>query len=243
MKIGLNTKNYIELNLKDLNQRDLVLIFPGGAYLYTSNREGEPVSDLFLADGYHTAIYYYRETLLIYPEILAEGEHVLKLLKENPLVNRIFLIGFSAGGHLAGLLMTRNSELVSATILAYPVITSNPKFFHESSIKNLLGHEITQAKLDEVSIEKHITPQVSPVFIMHTADDKSVPVENSLLLIDALRLNHVPIEFHLYQTGRHGLSIASRNVAFDDMDSDDFVTKYGYISGWIELAKNFIKRV
>ncbi len=208
----------------------------------TSNRESTPVSNVFLKDGFHTAIYYYREQRLIYPEILDEGEQVLNLLKKNPLVNRIFLIGFSAGAHYAGMLMTRFTSLVSKTILAYPVITSNKKYWNEGSFQNLLGNDQSEERLHQVSIEHQITKDVSPVFIMHTMDDKSVMVENSLLLIEALKENQVDVEAHLYPKGRHGVSLATKDTSFEDMDPDDFVKAFGYLSGWIDLAIKFLKR-
>jgi dipeptidyl aminopeptidase/acylaminoacyl peptidase len=243
MNIQLKTKNYIDLKIIDQHQRDLVLVFPGGGYSRTSARESDPVADVFMKDGYHSAIYYYREELLIYPEIKEEGEHVLSLLKRNPLVNRIFLIGFSAGAHLAALLMSSYPDLVSGTILAYPVITSNRKYWNQGSIENLLGNDLSKERLHQVSLEHQMHEKVSPVFIMHTMDDLSVPVENSLLLIEALKKHHVLVEAHLYPKGRHGLSLATKETRFEDMDPDEFVQAYGYLSGWIELAKNFLKRI
>ena len=85
--------------------------------------------------------------------------------------------------------------------------------------------------------------RVSPVFIMHTMDDLSVPVENSLLLIDALKRYHIPVEAHLYPKGRHGLSLATKETTFEDMNPDLFIQEFGYLSGWIELAKDFLRRI
>jgi acetyl esterase/lipase len=243
MNISLSTKNYIDLNLLDTNQRDLVLIFPGGGYSITSKRESIPVSNVFLNDGFHTAIYYYREELLIYPEILDEGGQVLKMLKKNPLIHRIFLIGFSAGAHFAGMLMSRFSSLVSKTILAYPVVTTNPKYWNQGSIHHLLGNDLSKERLNKVSLEYQMHDQVSPVFIMHTMDDQSVLVENSLLLIESLKSHHVLVEAHLYPTGRHGVSLATKETSFEDMDPNLFVKEFGYLSGWIDLAKDFLRRI
>ena len=243
MIIQMNSKNYIDLNFLDDQKRDIILIFPGGGYEHTSSRESIPVSHVFLKDGYHTAIYYYREERLIYPEIKEEGLHVIQKLKENRLVNHIYVIGFSAGGHFAAMLATSYRKMIDGTILAYPVISSDPLIYHQGSIHNLLGKNLSEKTLEEVSLEKQVNDQMSPVFIMHTADDQSVPVENSLRFIEALHKHQIYNEFHLYPKGIHGLSLATREVAFDFMDPEDFIYQFGYIAPWIELAKDFLRRI
>ena len=243
MIIKMNSKNYIDLNLLDNQKRDIVLIFPGGGYEFTSNRESTPIANVFLKDGYHTAIYYYREEKLIYPEIKEEGLKVIQKLRENLLIGRIFLIGFSAGGHFAAMLATSYNQLIDGAILAYPVISSDPIIRHSGSIHNLLGANLNEKTLEEVSLEKQVSNQMSPVFIMHTMDDQSVPVENSLRFMEALKNHQIYNESHLYPRGIHGLSLATKEVAFDHMDKDDFVNQFGYISPWIELAKDFLRRI
>jgi acetyl esterase/lipase len=243
MIIKMNSKNYIDLNLIDNQKRDVVLIFPGGGYEHTSKRESIPVSNVFLDDGYHTAIYYYREEKLIYPDIKEEGLKLIQKLRENLLFGRIFLIGFSAGGHFAAMLATSYNQLIDGTILAYPVISSDPLIRHSGSIHNLLGSNLNEITLEEVSLEKQVSNQMSPVFIMHTMDDQSVPVENSLRFIEALKNHQIYSESHFYPIGLHGLSLATKEVAFDHMDQDDFVNQFGYIAPWIELAKDFLRRI
>ncbi|MCR3906446.1 MAG: alpha/beta hydrolase [Tenericutes bacterium] len=243
MRFDLPSKNYLQVNLQDSELRDLVLILPGGGYEFTSNREAEPVSRVFLEDGYHTAIYYYRESKLIHPEVKDEGLTALKILKNIPRVNRIFVIGFSAGGHLAAMLATSYPKMIQGTILAYPVISADPAISHQGCIHNLLGSNITRRRLDEISLEKQVTKDVAPVFIMHTNDDTSVPIENSLVFIEALKKHDIHVESHFYPEGRHGVSLATKEVAFQDMNPDDFVKQFGYISEWIEHAKSFLKRL
>jgi len=243
MVIKMNSKNYIDLNLIDNKKRDIVLIFPGGGYEHTSSREAIPISNVFINDGYHTAIYYYREEKLIYPVIKEEGLDVIRKLKLNSLIENIYLIGFSAGGHFAAMLATNYNDLIGAIILAYPVISSDPLIYHSGSIHNLLGTNLNEKTLEEVSLEKQVTNEMSPVFIMHTMDDQSVPVENSLRFIQALNNHQIYNESHLYPKGIHGISLATKEVAFDYMDKDDFVNQFGYISPWIELAKDFLRRI
>ncbi|MCF7931177.1 MAG: alpha/beta hydrolase [Acholeplasmataceae bacterium] len=243
MRINLNSNNYIDLDFIDNKLRNVVLIFPGGGYEMTSPREAKPVAQVFQNAGYHTAIYYYRETKHLYPKIIDEGYEVLKILHENELINKIYLIGFSAGGHFASMLMTYHHELVQATILAYPVITSHPLYVYKYLENNLLGENKTQEMVKEISMELQVHHQISPVFIMHTMDDQTVPVENSILMVEALKKHQVYVESRFYQNGRHGVSLGTKEVAFSDMNPLEFEKKYKDLSGWIDLAIQFLERI
>lgn len=227
----------------DNKQRDVVLILPGGGYKMTSPREAKPVAQVFQNAGYHTAIYYYRETKHLYPQIIDEGYEVLKMLHENELIHQIYQIGFSAGGHFAAMLMTYHYELIHASILAYPVITTNPLYQYKDLKNQLLGENITAKNINEISMELQVHDQIAPVFIMHTMDDQSVPVENSIFLVEALKKHHVYVESKFYQNGRHGVSLGTKEVAFADMDPLEFENKYKDLSGWIDLAIQFLERI
>lgn len=242
MKIHLKSRNYVELSFIDDQIRDLILILPGGGYEFTSDRESWVVAKTFADDGYHQAVFYYRVEKLLYPDIHVEGKTVLEALKNHPLINNIFVIGFSAGGHFAAMLSTLYYDLIEKLILCYPVITANPRYAHMGSLENLLGDKINTDLLEEVSLEKHIHPLFPPTFMMHTITDESVPVENSIMLIEALKANKVYQEAHFYPTGRHGLSIVTKDVCFNDMDQENFLDAYGYINDWVRLAKLFLLR-
>ena len=242
MKISINSKNYVEISFLDQTKRDLILVLPGGGYEFTSERESWVVSRAFAEDKYHEAIFFYREEKLIYPQIHLEAKSILETLKNHPLIDKIYLIGFSAGGHFAILISTLYYEYIEKLIVCYPVVTANPRYAHMQSLKNLIGDDISTDLLEEVSLEKHIHPLFPPTFIMHTITDESVSVENSLMLIEALKANKVYQEAHFYPTGRHGVSIASKDVAFSDMNPNNFMDAYGYINDWVRLAKQFLKR-
>ena len=140
------------------------------------------------------------------------------------------------------MLATHYYDFIDKLILCYPVITANPRYAHMDSLKNLIGMDIDTDKLEEVSIEKHIHPLFPPTFIMHTMTDQAVVVENSLALIESLKANLVYVESHIYPTGRHGLSIATKDVCYPDMTQEAFIDAYGYINDWVRLAKLFLKR-
>jgi acetyl esterase/lipase len=243
MIIKLETNNFISINFIDENLRDLVLILPGGAYQRTSIREGNPVANVFNKNEYHTAIFNYREELLIYPKILDEAQKFLLKIKSFSNVRNIYLIGFSAGGHFSAMISIHFYDLISGTILAYPVISSDPKIAHNFSIDQLLGSNKNFKNLEVVSLENQTHKKLKPFFIMHTADDQVVKVENSLRFIDSLVQNQIYVEAHIYPYGAHGVSLATKEVAFEDMDKELFFKNYGYMSNWIELAISFLKRI
>lgn len=214
----------------DIQDRPLVLVCPGGAYAFTSDREAEVLALQFLAMGYHAAVLRYSVVPSVFPTSLSELAYSVRLIRQNARewhVNpeQIVVLGCSAGGHLAaslgvfwnedflaGLLGIGASEhrLIrpDGMILCYPVITSG-EFAHKDSIRNLLGGG-KEALWDKMSLEKQVNGDTPPAFIWHTFTDDAVPVENSLLFVSALRRAEVPTEFHMYPCGGHGLSLASR---------------------------------
>ena len=131
-------------------------------------------------------------------------------------------MGFSAGGHLAASLITRfdegdkNSsdpiEQISSrpdfAALIYPVITMTKPHVHENSRNNLISADAADNLISEYSNELHVTANTPPTFIIHSADDDIVKVENSLIIYQALKNKNVPAELHIYPFGGHGFSLA-----------------------------------
>lgn len=241
MRIDLSSQNFADVTFYDERRRDLLLICPGGGYEFTSKREAVPVAHCFGSEGYHTAIYYYRETKLVYPDTINEAKDLIEKLSALPIVKRIIVIGFSAGGHLAASMAIECHKQVKGSILAYPVITSNIRYRHPGSFLNLLGGNLTNQRVEDVSLEKHVHEKMGPVFLFHTMDDASVPVENSMIFLGALRMKRVPAEGHFFASGRHGVSLATEDVPFDDMNPSDFVRAYGHLNEWVRLAKAWLK--
>ena len=193
---------YEEIGIKE---RPLVLICPGGGYGYTSAREGEAFAMQFLAMGYHAAVLKYSCAPAVFPTALTELALAMRLIRDNAqdwnvAADKILVLGCSAGGHLAASLGTLWDEDFLARelglgalehekirpdglILCYPVITAG-EFAHRGSFQNLLG-EREKELAPLLSLETRVTQKVPPVFLWHTYTDASVPVENSLLFLNA----------------------------------------------------------
>lgn len=235
-------------------RRPLVVICPGGAYRMTSDREAEPVAMKYLSEGYHVAILRYSVTPAEYPAALFELAKAVAYLKKNAdkyhiNSNHIFIEGFSAGGHLAASygiywnspflrewMQPEQADLrIKGLLLCYPVITSG-RFANHESIHNLLGEKYEEKK-EEVSLEKHVHDKMPPVFIWHTQTDKTVPVENAFLFVQTLIAHQVPVEFHMYPTGVHGVSLA------DELTQNSFgVGVEECCQSWYDLSAAWIKR-
>ena len=161
----------------------------------------------------------------------------------------IIVCGFSAGGHLAASLGTLWTDKVikerlgleagevkpNKIILSYPVITSN-NFGHQGSFDNLLGEDSTDEDRRKLSIENLVSKDTPPTFIWHTFDDKTVPVQNSLLLASALTEYEVPFEMHIYPKGVHGLSLCEKATAKDGEKK----LIDGHVASWFRLAIKWI---
>jgi acetyl esterase/lipase len=157
--------------------------------------------------------------------------------------HKIAVMGFSAGGHAAAHIGLKWHQMPQgkdcrpdAMILAYPVITSW-EYAHRESIKNLLGNDDERLK-EEVSLEKFVREDTPPVFLWHTREDGSVPVENSLLLADALCRKGVAFELHVWQRGGHGLSLADDQV-YPEADGNIRPE----CQAWIEMAARWLHDV
>ena len=213
--------------------RPLILVCPGGGYNHTSEREGEIVALQFNAMGYHAAVLDYSCAPAVFPTALLELTKSVAYLRANAQQwqidpDRIAVLGFSAGGHLAASLgvfwntewfakilreapihLTPEMIRPNALILAYPVITSG-EFAHRGSFDDLLGEERSKDEfwLEKMSLEKQDLSDVPPVFMWHTSFDQSVPLENSLLFFTELVKARKPVEYHVFPGDVHGISLA-----------------------------------
>ncbi len=242
----LNSPNYIEVELIDDVIRPLVVIVPGGGYSHTSIREGIYVSNAFNKKGFHTITLRYRETLDKYPLPLEELLYTIDYGRKLKCVdkNKVIVIGFSAGAHLVSLASIKYKEYsyeakANLNILCYPVTLSNDYFTHRSTFEYLLGDKVKDIDaLEEVDIVKNVTSDFPPTFLWHTANDEAVPVFNSLKLCEKLIMLGVKVEYHIFPSGVHGLSVATKESALDDE------RKYNpYVSRWFDMALDFISYI
>lgn len=233
----------IQESMPQVLTRPMVLVVPGGGYEHVSAREADPAALQFAAAGYHTAILYYGvgEKARDYLP-LRQISQALGLLRAHAAEwgiqpDKIAVCGFSAGGHLA--LSSAVLDLPqpdqaaaqnrpNALILAYPVISAG-LFAHRGSFVQLAGSEDLEAH-QCFSLEKAVHPGMPPVFVWHTMNDETVPVQNTLLLLDALQKVKVPCEAHLFAEGIHGASICTAEVN----------TPLPRAANWVKLALDWL---
>ena len=242
MHVQRGSKNYIDVQWIDATKRPLLLILPGGGYAYTSEREAQPVVRAFASEQYHTGIFYYREEKMLHPHTHIEARQLIETLLADNHVDKIYIIGFSAGGHFAATIMTYYPHLIKAGILAYAPITSDIKHRNLGSLVNLLGEDMSKERVQEVSLEQHVTSKTPPCFIFHTQDDAIVHVDNALMFAEALRKNKVPFALHVYPEGLHGFSVGTDEVAYSEYSLEEFHQRFAYMKEWVELAKRFIRK-
>ncbi len=248
--IGFIPQNYEEYC--NCRRRPAVLILPGGGYAFTSEREATPIAVEFLSCGAAAFVLHYSVAPDRYPTSLCQAYAAIRQIRKNADewnidVNKIFVIGFSAGGHLAassGVLWNSDvakkhgfdgeSHRPNGMILSYPVITGGEKA-HRGSFDNLLGENASPEMVEYLSLENRVTSDTPRTFLWHTYEDQVVPVENSLLLASALVKNGIPIEMHIFPHGGHGLSLVNDIVCQD-------LTGVKKVRAWVELAKEWVMK-
>ena len=247
--------NYEEFSVG--KKRKCVIVLPGGGYMFTSDREAEPVALRFT--GHNIASFVLKYTIapkIKYPypylEVLAAVAYVRRNADKYHIdENSISIIGFSAGGHLAGMssafhqkeefakVLNVNVEemKINGCLLGYPVVSTT--IGHTMTIKNATNYEPELMEL--LSVDKQITPSFPKTFIWHTTFDSCVDVKNSLLLADALSTNKVFYEMHIYPMLEHGQSLADDSVYNDAFPKEDLeLMKHN--TQWMENAIHFIKK-
>jgi acetyl esterase/lipase len=210
--------------------RSAVVVCPGGGYGgLAMGHEGDEIAAWLNRHQITAFILNYRHRGKGYghPAPLLDAQRAVRMVRAkstewgvNP--NRIGIMGFSAGGHLASTVATHfdegqvqhddTIERVSCrpdfVILCYPVIALDEPFTHRGSRKNLLGDDPSLELVHALSNERQVTPNTPPMFLFHTHEDVAVPPENSLVMYRALRDKDVPAELHIYQVGKHGVGLA-----------------------------------
>jgi len=239
------------------DKRPGILVIPGGGYAYCSNREAEPIALAFLAAGYNAFILAYNVNNRFhkgrkFPAQLIEAAKAIKLIRDraeefgtNP--ERVFVIGFSAGGHLAASIGTMyDSKFVhdaidvprgyvrpTGMLLCYAVLDSG-EYAHRGSIDNILHEDKDDPEsLELVALQNRVDENTVPAFLWHTRTDTTVPVQNSILFAKALADKGVGFEMHIYPSGGHGASLANELVGCN----------YPVLTEWLGEALRWMKSV
>ncbi|MEE1946066.1 alpha/beta hydrolase [Pedobacter sp. KR3-3] len=217
-----------------------VIICPGGGYgILAFDKEGTLVAKKFAELGVTAFVLKYRlpnDAIMVDKSLapLQDALQAIYLVRKNAGVwgispNKIGVMGFSAGGHLASSLSVHyndmkigNQENISLkpdfSVLIYPVISFGP-YAHTGSVKNLLGDQPTPQQRRYFSSEMQVNGATPPTFLVHANNDGTVPVKNSLLYDEALARNKVPAEMHIYQEGGHGFGLYNRTTKEDWFES------------------------
>lgn len=212
-----------------------IIICPGGGYAHLAfDHEGYKVAKWLTGLGITAFILKYRlpsDLIMADKSIgpLQDAQKAMRIVRRdagkwNIKPNKIGIMGFSAGGHLASTLSAHYNDnvytpvdTISArpdfSILIYPVVSMDPKITHRGSKNNLLGKKPGKETVKRFSNELMVNENTPPAFLVHAADDKAVPVENSINYFLALKKNNIPAELHIYEKGGHGFGlIPSKNT-------------------------------
>lgn len=257
--LGDNSKDptvklYIQSNPESTHhkntKRPSLIICPGGGYkLCWVDGEGEPLAFHFLTEGFNVFVLDYSVAPNRFPTQLLEVAALMELIYKNAEewhcnTEKIAIMGFSAGGHLAAHYSTMfdceevrkvfpESKSVNASVLCYPVITAEPEFSHHGSFTNLLSEYPSEEIRTRFSCEKCVKENTPPAFIWHIAEDNSVSSVNSLLYAKALIEHKIPTELHIYPFGWHGSSTCDEQVV---KDPDRNIQ---YAAAWLDSLKKW----
>ena len=191
--------------------RDHVIVLPGGGYTRISDNESTTIVAWLESLGL-SAHYFAYPVHTRHPAVLDAVRGEIRRVRATG-VDRVALIGFSAGGHAAGHATLAPGasarERVDLAILCYPVVSMMLPT-HRQSRENLLGPDATHAERAAASLDLLVTPDAPPFFVWHSAEDPVVPVQHSYLLGMALAAAGVRHALHVFPKGRHGLNLARK---------------------------------
>lgn len=238
-------------------KRPAMLVLPGGGYAFCSDREAEPIASAYYANGYNCFILRYicGEKAKIFNPLYDAAAAIAHIRNNSEVYNvdtkRIAVVGFSAGGHLAGLIATSwhradiaeklgiDNELCrpNAAILSYPVVTCNV-MTHNVSFDNLLGADRDAELTAQANLDELVDERTCPCFIWHTVFDSAVPVANPLQLARALGDKKIPYELHIFPMGDHGLSRANAETSPDWSEGS---YNLPYVARWMHWSQLWLE--
>lgn len=242
----------------------MIVVCPGGGYHFlSSHNEGIYVAEWMLEKGISIAVVKYRLPNGHWEVPLTDVQNAFRYCRAHAdewNIRQIGIMGFSAGGHLAASATTMYEDAVTRpdfSVLVYPVITMERGITHNGTRDNLIGKdekwnsregknikeweaskEMHGNLLKRYSLQNNITPDTPPVFLVHCSDDKTVPVENSLLFYRNLIKNKVNTEMHIFPKGGHGWGFSS--LKYVDSDNFNYCRKEfeNSLTRWLEGIRN-----
>lgn len=213
-----------------------ILICPGGAYTNLAlDHEGKDVARFYNQHGYDAFVLHYRLNIEDqsghrHPDQYRDVTTALRTIKSRAKewkldAERIGILGFSAGGHLASMCATMHlpakkkskdileqwSSRPAFAILIYPVITLAGAAAHNYSREMLLGKNPDNELVDSLSTHNRVNAHTPPTFLVYATDDNAVPPDNGILFYQALRKNNIPASLHIYDHGGHGFGMAPKD--------------------------------
>lgn len=212
------------------DSRVAVISCPGGGYAHHAmNHEGFDMAEWFTSQGITYAVLRYRLPDGVRTVPSEDGFKAIRLMRG--MADKVGIMGFSAGGHLASTLATHYPDSLTRPdfqILFYPVVTMDASFTHRGSRDNLLGKNSSEETVVLYSNEKQVSADTPEAIVFHCADDKSVPVRNALDYCGALAACGVPVTMHIFPTGGHGWG---------------FRDSYEYKPAWTSMLGDWLKHI
>jgi acetyl esterase/lipase len=226
--VGQETPGLELFLLDDGQPHGMVIVLPGGGYNHLAAHEREPIAIWLNQAGFSACVLNYRVAPYRHPAPWQDVTRAVRTVRAHAAEwrvkpDKIGVLGFSAGGHLAATIATchdagdpeaadpveRFSSRPDAAVLCYAVVTFTQPFSHAGSGSSLVGDPAPAGLKAQLSAENNVTADTPPCFLWHTAEDEKVPVENCFVFGTALRRSGVPFEMHVFPKGRHGLGLAN----------------------------------
>lgn len=217
----------VEDEFDEVKIRGAMVILPGGGYSFCSD-EGEKMARWLNFFGLNAFVVRYRVAPYKHPAPIIDAKRAIRYVRYNAEKfninpNKVGLIGFSAGGHLAGCVseffdkfeqncqdeIDKLSAKPDISVLCYPVVSLCESYTHQGSLKNLIGENEELKNL--LSLEKNVREDMPEMFIWHTLQDETVSAVNSLELAIALKNKNVDYSLHIFKNGAHG-SVLAENI-------------------------------
>lgn len=248
-------KSYVGEEYEKGVKRDAMLILPGGGYNFCALHEDEPVARAFMYRGFNCFTLFYtvgeRASLSVSLKDVSRAIAHIRKNSEKYNINpeRIFVVGFSAGGHLAATIGTMWHREIAAfegmaegenkpcgVIISYGACTLG-EYSHELSRNFVYGKDkLTEDEIKDLSPDKNVTEKSVPAFIWHTQDDEVVHVGNALVMATSLIEKGIPTELRIYPSAPHGVSVLLDGCSFGAENKN-----YVHVSSWVRDVCEFTK--